>query len=1056
MNFTWRTHILNVVLLLALLLPAGIPTRAAPVPAQVAFDCGTVTEIPQSECEALVALYESTNGPNWTDDTGWLATNTPCSWFGVTCSAGRVFGLSLSNNNLNGQIPQEIGNLAVLVNLMMAGNKLSGSIPSEIGNLTKLSAFYLDNNQLSGIIPPEIGTLIGLKWFSLYNNQLEGAIPPQIGNLTALQFIRFYSNRLSGSIPPEIGNLAALTELRLDYNQLSGVIPPDIGNLTALAKLDLSHNQLSGSIPSAIANLIALKDLSLILNKLTGPIPPEIGNLTALKSLLLFDNQLSGPIPPEIGNLTALVDLRLQKNQLSGPIPAEIGNLTALQMLSLVLNQLSEPIPSEIGNLTNLQTLLLGSNLLSGPIPSEIGGLASLTNMDLSYNQLSGPVPAEIGNLSMLAYLSLNSNQLSGVIPSEISQLAVLKSMNLGSNQLSGEIPAGIGSLSTLENLYLYSNQLTGSIPQEMGQLTMLRTLNLAYNQLSGPIPSEIGSLAALYTLLLNGNQLSGTIPSEIGNLTTLGNLLLNNNQLNGPIPTSIGNLVGLRQLYLHNNPLTGEVPTSLIPLTLTAFSFYDTGWCVPSVGDVPEWLGTIANLYSTGLICGEGLGSLNGTVTLTNAMPVADVQVNLYRSTYAPQWQYLMTTHTAADGTYQFSDLGQGLGIDYRVQFVDPTHQLAPQYYEAKPTIGAATVITITPGVPRAGINAVLALPQPPTSEVETDTGSTAYNSDGTAQITMPALNPSDITITRAVTCSIGTPSAVTLTLSTGPQYAMTNVVGDLYRATIPAADLTGDATLRVIVTCNEVANTTVVGYLTLYDPSGIVTDVETEQPVAGATVTLYNIPGWEPKTGPDDDRPNTCESNLSKSQDEPWSQPAPTELGTIANADVMAFSPTLPYQYTTVAGYYGWDVPQGCWYVTVEAEGYEPLVSPVVGVPPEVTDLDLSLTPVSTVCTPLTDVGILGPLDVTSTLYINTLYTFQAIITPTGASEPITYTWAPEPQTGQGTDTATYRWSTPDTYTIALTVENCGGTVSTTRTFVIEDKDTFTVYLPLVLRSN
>ena len=166
------------------------------------------------------------------------------------------------------------------------------------------------------------------------------------------------------------------------------------------------------------------------------------------------------------------------------------------------------------------------------------------------------------------------------------------------------------------------------------------------------------------------------------------------------------------------------------------------------------------------------------------------------------------------------------------------------------------------------------------------------------------------------------------------------------------------------------------------------------------------------------------------------------------------MAFSPTLPYQYTTVAGYYGWDVPQGCWYVTVEAEGYESLVSPVVGVPPEVTDLDLALTPVSTVCTPLTDVGILGPLDVTSTLYINTLYTFQAIITPTNATAPITYTWTPTPETGQSTSQATYRWNTPDTYTITLTAENCGGTFGSTRTVVIEYKDTFAVYLPLVLR--
>jgi hypothetical protein len=51
---------------------------------------------------------------------------------------------------------------------------------------------------------------------------------------------------------------------------------------------------------------------------------------------------------------------------------------------------------------------------------------------------------------------------------------------------------------------------------------------------------------------------------------------------------------------------------------------------------------------------------------------------------------------------------------------------------------------------------------------------------------------------------------------------------------------------------------------------------------------------------------------------------------------------------------GYYGWDVSEGCWYVTVEAAGYAPLTSPVVGVPPEVTDLHLALTPVQEIYLP------------------------------------------------------------------------------------------------------
>jgi len=40
----------------------------------VDFPCSDVTEIPQIECEALVALYNVAGGPGWEERTaGWLA-----------------------------------------------------------------------------------------------------------------------------------------------------------------------------------------------------------------------------------------------------------------------------------------------------------------------------------------------------------------------------------------------------------------------------------------------------------------------------------------------------------------------------------------------------------------------------------------------------------------------------------------------------------------------------------------------------------------------------------------------------------------------------------------------------------------------------------------------------------------------------------------------------------------------------------------------------------------------------------------------------------------------
>ncbi|HXQ33276.1 MAG TPA: hypothetical protein VN843_04565, partial [Anaerolineales bacterium] len=70
-------------------------------PAAAAFTgCAAQGEIPATECLALVALYNSANGASWADSSGWLETDTPCSWFGVTCGDGHVIQLILEGNNL--------------------------------------------------------------------------------------------------------------------------------------------------------------------------------------------------------------------------------------------------------------------------------------------------------------------------------------------------------------------------------------------------------------------------------------------------------------------------------------------------------------------------------------------------------------------------------------------------------------------------------------------------------------------------------------------------------------------------------------------------------------------------------------------------------------------------------------------------------------------------------------------------------------------------------------------------------------------------------------------
>lgn len=100
-----------------------------------------------------------------------------------------------------------------------------------------------------------------------------------------------------------------------------------------------------------------------------------------------------------------------------------------------------------------------------------------------------------------------------------------------------------------------------------------------------------------------------------------------------------------------------------------------------------------------------------------------------------------------------------------------------------------------------------------------------------------------------------------------------------------------------------------------------------------------------------------------------------------------------------------------------------------------------------------PLEAASVVGP----SSGYTDTRYTFNAVITPANATQPVTYTWTPAPLNGQNAISATYQWAAPGNYVITLTVENCGGRQTVTHTIVISTPQgpEYKIYLPLILKN-
>ena len=90
-----------------------------------------VSDVPQVEGDALIWLYQHTNGPSWTTHTNWLVTPTVTNWFGITVAGGHVTQMDLNNNNLVGNISAfPVHAWAALQNLYLYTSSISGDISS--------------------------------------------------------------------------------------------------------------------------------------------------------------------------------------------------------------------------------------------------------------------------------------------------------------------------------------------------------------------------------------------------------------------------------------------------------------------------------------------------------------------------------------------------------------------------------------------------------------------------------------------------------------------------------------------------------------------------------------------------------------------------------------------------------------------------------------------------------------------------------------------------------------------------------------------------------------
>eukprot|EP00978_Attheya_sp_CCMP212_P007778 scaffold18109_cov54-Attheya_sp.AAC.5 len=316
-------------------------------------------------------IYESID-----DEYKWLSAESECWWFGVYCGEDMtVVIIEIVDNNLVGQLPEELATLTFLEDFRIYWNGLYGTIPHWLSNYRQLSDIELHYNKFTGEIPDGLYEREDFERINVGGNLLTGTVSTNIGKLAKLKgmytmniiqnecsrelkpfylllmsicflfltdqfvnlaFTRWFDNKFDTTLPTEVGQLEKVREFWMFNMGVKGTIPTEIGMMTDLDMSRLEANLLEGTIPDEIFNARKMATLYIHNNNMVGTLSTKVGQMADLQQLTVKFNSLTGTIPTEFENLTKLWRLWIYKNNFEGAVPSVICDLQYLKLTDLI------------------------------------------------------------------------------------------------------------------------------------------------------------------------------------------------------------------------------------------------------------------------------------------------------------------------------------------------------------------------------------------------------------------------------------------------------------------------------------------------------------------------------------------------------------------------------------------------------------------------------------------------------------------------------------------------------------------------------------------------
>ncbi|PWA42834.1 leucine-rich repeat protein [Artemisia annua] len=145
------------------------------------------------------------------------------------CSFNNLRYLDMSNNSFGGVIPQCFGKIMSSLEVIDLGNNfLGGTIPIVYKNCGRLEGLILNGNQLEGEVPSSLSKCQSLKVLDLGNNNLNGTFPIWSRDLPKLSVLVLRSNNFQGPIETSSTTQLPFSSLRvldLSHNGFIGNLP---------------------------------------------------------------------------------------------------------------------------------------------------------------------------------------------------------------------------------------------------------------------------------------------------------------------------------------------------------------------------------------------------------------------------------------------------------------------------------------------------------------------------------------------------------------------------------------------------------------------------------------------------------------------------------------------------------------------------------------------------------------------------------------------------------------------------------------------------------------